>query len=201
MTTDLTLTTSANAFASLEAEGRLVNPVFKGSLRAPGRSGFRGELALKFKANVEKEARPPELLCQQVLTIADAGVATLPFFAGYLLSFADLKALAEVLSKLVTSSGKYFVYCNNIDLGTRYQVSYGGVTWYVLPIDEATVYNEMLELLHIDKNDLKKLDTGGKLEAVAAAASKYVAKFPNMTYEQGLERMGPVRDPGENRPV
>ena len=34
------------AFAPLEAEGRLVNPVFKGPTRAPGRFGFRGELAL-----------------------------------------------------------------------------------------------------------------------------------------------------------
>lgn len=195
------MTTPTTALASLEAEGRLVNPVFKGPLGAPGRIGFRGELALKFKANVEKEARPPELLCQQVLVTAEGDAPTLPFFAGYLLSFADLKALAEVLAKLVSPSGKYFVYCNNIDLGTRYQVSYGGVSWYVLPIDEATVYNEMLELLHIEKNDLKKLDTGGKLEAVAKAAAKYQGKFPSMTYEQGLERMGPVRDPGENRPV
>jgi hypothetical protein len=195
------MTTPTTALASLEAEGRLVNAVFNGPLRAPGRVGFRGELALKFKAKHEKEARPPELLCQQVLTIADPDVPTLPFFAGYLLSFADLKSLAEVLSKLVSPQGKYFVYCNNIDLGTRYQVSYSGVTWYVLPIDEATVYNEMLELLHIEKNDLKKLDTGGKLEAVAKAAGKYQSKFPSMTYEEGLERMGPVRDPGENRPV
>jgi hypothetical protein len=195
------MTTPANALAVLDAEGRLVNPVFKGPLRAAGRSGFRGELALKFKPNIEKEARPPELNCQQVLAVDHADGGALPFFAGYLLSFADLKTLAEVLSKLVTGSGKYFVYCNNIDLGTRYQVTYGGVTWYVLPIDEATVYGEMLELLRIDKNDLKKLDTGGKLEAVANAAAKFQGKFPSMTYEQGLERMGPVRDPAENRPV
>jgi len=195
------MTTPATAFASLEAEERLVNPVFKGPLRAEGRVGFRGELALKFKPKHEKEARPPELLCQQVLTIAEAGVPTLPFFAGYLLSFADLKTLAEVLGKLLSPHGKYFVYCNNIDLGTRYQVSCGGVTWYVLPIDEATVYNEMLELLHIDKNDLKKLDTAGKLDAVASGALEYDVTFNTMTYSEGLERMGPVRDPGENRPV
>jgi hypothetical protein len=195
------MTISATPLASLDAEGRLVNAVFKGPLSAPGRMGFRGELALKFKPKTEKEARPPDLVCQQVLATADAEAPTLPFFAGYLLSFADLKSLAEVLEKLVSPSGKYFVYCNNIDLGTRYQVSYGGVTWYVLPIDEATVYNEMLELLHIDKNDLKKLDGGGKLEAVAKSAAKYAGKFPAMTYEEGLERMGPVRDPGENRPV
>jgi hypothetical protein len=194
-------TISETALAALESEGRLVNPVFKGPMRAPGRFGFRGELALKFTPNVEKEARPPELLCQQVLAVADEDETTIPFFAGYLLSFADLKTLAEVLGKAVKAAGKYFVFCNNIDLGARYHVPYAGVLWYVLPIDEATVYNEMLELLHLDKNDLKKLDTGGKLDAVARAAVEYDVTFDMMTYAEGLERMGPVRDPGENRPV
>lgn len=194
-------TISETAFAPLEAEGRLVNAVLKAPLAAAGRFGFRGELALKFKANVEREARPPELVCQQVLAVADAKEPTLPFFAGYLLSFAELASLAEVLSKVTRAAGKYFIFCNNIDLGTRYQVPYAGVLWYVLPIDEATVYNEMLELLHIDKNDLKRLDTGAKLEAVARAAVEYDVTFDTMTYAEGLQRMGPVRDPSENRPV
>lgn len=192
---------SDTAFAPLEAEGRLVNPVFKGPMKAPGRFGFRGELALKFTANKEKEARPPELLCQQVLAVAEASESTIPFFAGYLLSFADLKPLAEVLANSVKAAGKYFVFCNNIELNTRYQVPYAGALWYVLPIDEATVYNEMLELLDLDKNDLKKLDTGAKLDAVARAAAKFDDTFDVMTYGEGLERMGPVRNPGENRPV
>jgi hypothetical protein len=192
---------SDTVLAPLEAEGRLFNPVFKGPLASAGRFGFRGELALKFTPNLEKEARPPELVCQQVLTVADSSKKELPFFAGYLLSFGDLKTLTEVLGSALGASGKYFAYCNNIDLGTRYQVTYGGVTWYVLPIDEGTVYNEMLELLKIDKNNLKKLDTAGKLDAVARAAVTYKGKFDTMTNEQGLERMGPVRDPAANRPV
>ncbi|HET9934484.1 MAG TPA: hypothetical protein VFQ35_27460, partial [Polyangiaceae bacterium] len=163
--------------------------------------GFRGELALKFSAKVANEQRPPELVCQQVLTVTRAGDSALPFFAGYLLSFGDLKSLAEVLGKTTNAGGKYFVFCNNIDLGTRYQVPYGGVLWYILPIDEATVYNEMLELLHIDRNTLKKLDTAGKLDAIADAAREYDVTFDVMTYDEGVERMGPVRDPAENRPV
>jgi len=194
-------TISETAFAPLEAEGRLVNPVLKAPLPAPGRFGFRGELALKFKTNIEKEARPPELVCQQVLAVADAKEPTLPFFAGYLLSFADLAPLAEVLGKVAKAAGKYFIFCNNIDLGTRYQVPYAGVLWYILPIDEATVYNEMLELLHIDKNDIKRLDTGRKLDVIAKAAAEYDVTFDVMTYDEGLQRMGPVRDPAEGRPV
>ncbi len=73
--------------------------------------------------------------------------------------------------------------------------------FYVLPIDEATVYNELLELLYLEKNDLKKLDTAGKLDAVADVAVKYDVTFDMITYDEGLGLMGPVRNPNENRPV
>jgi hypothetical protein len=73
--------------------------------------------------------------------------------------------------------------------------------FYVLPIDEATVYNELLELLYLEKGDLKKLDTAGKTDAVADAALKFDVTFDVITYEEGLKLMGPVRNPNENRPV
>jgi len=53
-----------------------------------------------------------------------------------------------------------------------YRVGDVGALFYVLPIDEATVYNELLELLYLEKNELKKLDTAGKTDKVADAALK-----------------------------
>jgi hypothetical protein len=73
--------------------------------------------------------------------------------------------------------------------------------FYVLPIDEATVYNELLDLLYLEKNELKKLDTAAKLDAIADAAMKFDVTFDMITYSEGLELMGPVRNPNENRPV
>ncbi|MBX3605923.1 MAG: hypothetical protein KF788_11645 [Piscinibacter sp.] len=189
------------AFARLESEGRLLNPVLKGATKKPGRFGFRGELALRFSAKLADEARPPELTCDQVIAVAQAGDARLPFFAGYLLNFAHLKDVAEVLGDTLSAGGKYFLFCNNIDLSRKYQVPLKGALFYVLPIDESTVYNELLELLYLERNDLKKLDTAGKTDAVADAALKYDVTFDTITYEEGLALMGPVRNPNENRPV
>ncbi len=189
------------AFARLEREGRLLNPVLKGPTRKPGRFGFRGELALRFSAKLADEARPPELSCDQVIAVAQAGDAKLPFFAGYLLSFEHLKDVAEALGDTLHAGGKYFLFCNNIDLSKKYQVPFKGAMFYVLPIDEATVYNELLELLYLEKNELKKLDTAGKTDAVADAAMKFDVTFDTITYAEGLALMGPVRNPNENRPV
>ncbi len=106
-----------------------------------------------------------------------------------------------MLGDSLSPEGKYFVFCNNVDLSAKYRVKLGGATFYVLPIDEATVYNEILDLLYIERNDLKKLDTAGKLDAIADKAIGFSADFELISYEEGLRRMGPVRNPNENRPV
>lgn len=144
------------AFARLEKEGRLLNPVLKAPTKTAGRVGFRGELALRFAPKLADEARPPELTCDQVMACSSVGDKSIPFFAGYLLSFEHLKDVAEVLGDTLSAGGKYFLFCNNIDLSKKYQVPYKGAMFYVLPIDESTVYNELLELLYLEKTELKK---------------------------------------------
>jgi hypothetical protein len=191
----------STGFARLEAEGRLLNPVLKAPTHRPGRFGFRGELALRFAPKIADEARPPELAVDQVLAIAEEGSPTIPFFAAYLLSFAYLKPLAEVLGDALSPTGKYFLFCNNIDLLQKFRVSWGDATFYVLPIDEAGVYNELLELLYLERSALKKLDTAGKHDAIVDAALGFSADYPFLAYEDGLLQMGPVRNPNENRPV
>ena len=184
----------------LDTAHRLLSPVHKGPAGKPGRFGFRGEIALKFAQQISDEARPPEVKIDQVMTVADAGQPTLPFFAGVVNSLAHLELLCEVLDDRIDPNGKYFLFATNLDIASKYRIPFGGATWYVLPLDEATVYNELLELFMVDKSDLKKLDTGAKLAAVADAAAKFSAGWPEISFARGLEVMGPVKV-RENRPV
>lgn len=188
------------AFARLDAEGRLLNNVLKGPTHKGGRFGFRGDLALKFAAKLADEARPPEIAAEQVIAVSE-GSSQLSFFTGFLLSFEYVKLLAEVLGDLLSPTGTYILYCDNIDISKKYTMDYAGTTFVILPIDEATVYNEVLELLYIEKGDLKKLDTASKTDAIADKAAGFKASFPKITYEEGLALMGPVRNLNENRPV
>jgi hypothetical protein len=189
------------AFATLEQQGRLLNSVLKAPTERAGRFGFRGELALKFAQTFADEKRPPELSADQVIAVATAGEPTINFLACYLHSFEYLKSLSEVLAGLLSPSGKYFAFCNNIDLLSKYTVELDGITFNILPIDESTAYNELLELLYLEKSELKKASTAGKTDKIADTALKFDGKFEKITYEQGLERMGPVRNRNENRPV
>jgi hypothetical protein len=188
--------------ARLQDEGRLLSPaVCAESTRLHGRFVYRGELALKFAATTEREKRPPELKVEQVLMASDAASGKVTFLAAYMLSFESLAALAEVLKDMLTPEGKYFAFCNNIDLSAQFQVPLEGATFYVLPLDESSVFNELLELLKLEKNDLKKLSSVEKVDAIASAAEKFKKRYETISYQRGLELMGPVKDPGENRPV
>src|SRR3974390_2459410 len=133
-------TIEKTALGRLDQEGRLLNAVLKSPTTRPGRFGFRGDIALKFQSQVADEKRPPDFSIEQVLTIAEAGEATIPVMAGYLHSFAYLQTAGEVLDGLLSPSGTYFMYCNNIDLLAKYRITLGGITCYVLPCDESTVW-------------------------------------------------------------
>jgi hypothetical protein len=188
------------ALASLDAEGRLLSPVFKGATTRAGRFAFRGEIALKYSATMADEKRPPEIKLDQVMTVANAGAATLPFLAGMAVSLAHLTLLCEVLGDKLGPDGKYFFFASNLDITKRYQIPYAGVTFHVLPLDESTVYNELTDLFHLDRTSLKKFDTGGKLLAIADGAAKFQLSFEEISFEQGLQVMGPIKIK-ENRPV
>lgn len=194
-------TIDQTVLGKLEAEGRLLNSVLKGPTRKAGRFGFRGDIALKFQAKMADEARPPEISSDQVIAAAHAGEAHLAFMTGFLLSFEYIALLAEVLGDMLSPQGKYFLFVDNIDISKKYTVEFGGATFHVLPIDESTVYNELLQLLYLEKNDLKKLDTAGKVDAVVEKALGFSETFPKLSYEEGLKLMGPVRNIYENRPV
>jgi hypothetical protein len=189
------------ALARLEREGRLLNAVLKGPTSKPGRFGFRGDIALKFQAQVADEKRPPDFCIEQVLTFARENEATIPILAGYLHNFAYLEAAVEVLGDLLSPDGVYFMFCNNIDLLSKFRVKIGEITFNILPCDESTVWKEMMDLCSVDKNDIKKLDTAGKTDYLLDEALKFNDAFEIIAYQQGVERMEPVKNRNENRPV
>ncbi len=194
-------TIETTALNRLNEEHRLLNAVLKTPTTIPGRFGFRGDIALKFQVQFADEKRPPEYSIEQVFTVADEGEPTLPMLAGYLHSFAYLKDAAEVLDGLLSPTGTYFMFCNNIDLLAKYRVTMGEITFFVLPCDESTVWKELQDLLSIDKNDIKKLSVAGKLDYLVEAALGLDAKYEQISFEQGLARMEPVKNRNENRPV
>jgi hypothetical protein len=188
-------------YARLEQEGRLFNPILKGPTKKKGRYGFRGDIALKFQVALADEKRPPEYSFELVITVADENDKTIPVLAGYIHTFEWLKDVREVLGDLLTPSGTYLIFINNIDLLAKYECTIDGVKFICLPCDESTVWKETMDLLSIDKNDLKKNDTAGNLDYVLDKLRGFDDGYQKITYEEGLGLMEPVKNRNENRPV
>lgn len=189
---------STSVITTLESQKRLLCPVYKGALKKSDSEGFRGEIALKFAAQLADEARPPEIAAFQTMFATSNG--KFDFIACELDSLAYLETLREVLGEYLKPDGHYFVFAGNVDISKKYSITIDGILFNVLPLDEATVYNELLDLIGLERNDLKKLDTAAKLDKIAEAVSRFKGKFPEVSFEQGKQEMGPIRVP-ENRPV
>lgn len=176
----MTTTIESPAFQRLEAEGRLLKPALKGPTRVPGRYGFRGEIALTIE---------PPITLEAAFAAADDAEPTLSFLAGSLSTFKHLPALVEALGVNVKASGKYFIYVSDLDRASRYQIEFGGVPFYVLPIDDTSVYNELIDYLYLDKMKMKKMDTAEKVDAIADGALKYSQAYEAISFEDGLKRL------------
>lgn len=179
-------------------EGKLLSPTFSGPTQKTDRYGFRGELGLKFPPSLAGEKRPPEIKADQVIFAAEGD--RLVFLTLHLSSLAHLDNVRETFGDALTSAGKYYIFAGNVDISKKYQLDFDGVTFYVLPLDEATVYNEILDLLYLEKGDLKKLSNEAKIDAIVAAAGSSRGGFAATPYAQALAEMGPVKV-ADNRPV
>ena len=170
----------STAFGRLEAEGRLLKPAHKGTTHHAGRFGFRGEIAITLD---------PLLTLGAVFASAQDGETGLSFIAGSLSSFKQLPELAESLGASVKPDGKYYIYVGDLDRASRYQISFGGVSLYVLPIDDTSVYNELIELFYLDKLKMKKYDTAEKIDTIVDAGLKYDTSYEVISFEDGLKRL------------
>jgi hypothetical protein len=176
----MTTLAQSPAFERLEAEGRLLKPALNGPTRMAGRLGFRGDIAL---------ALAPAVTLEAAIAAADDGQAALSFLAGSLSTYRQLPALVEALGANLGPGGKYFVYVGDLDRASRYQVDVADASLYVLPIDDTSVYNELIDLLYLDKTKMKKMDTADKVDTIVDAALKYTQAYEVIDYAEGLKRL------------
>ena len=188
----------SSPLGQLENQERLLSPVCKGPTRRNERFGFRGELAVKMAASTAGEKRPPEIKTDQVFMTTEG--EHIVFYASYLDDIADLQALTEVLAPFLDAAGKYFIFAGNVDLLKKYRTELGGASFFVFPLDEGTVYNELLDALYLDRGDLKKSGMEEKLDVLTEAAAGYSGNLPTASFDQICAERGAIKV-YENRPV
>ncbi|OGS90281.1 MAG: hypothetical protein A2Z95_02620 [Gallionellales bacterium GWA2_60_18] len=188
----------SSPLGKLEGASHLLSPVCKGPTKKAGRFGFRGEIAVQLAESTAGEMRPPKMKIDQVFMTCEGDKIT--FYASFLDNVADLAELVAIMKPWLSAEGKFFIYAGNVDLLKKYQVEMEGATFNILPLDEGTVYNEILDLLYLEKGDLKKASMEEKLDILTDTAKGYKSSLPVATFAKVVGEMGAVKV-AENRPV
>lgn len=152
---------------------------FKGDLSA-GRFGYRGALVITEGKvlSADKQLPPKATLKQAVMS---AGSEKIDFIAGELETMDFFEPFVEKYKDYL-GEGLYVLYV--VDLDKDVSFTYEGVTFQAFVLDESSVWNELVELGDLQKSELKRLDAGEKIEAVADAVKSEGVSLSEVSYEE-----------------
>lgn len=148
---------------------------------------FRGDLVLKegeLKEGSERDRKPPEVVIYQSVILADSGKFL--FVGGLLYRLDQLTLFVEKYRDALAPDTLLLLYVENIDQVLK--VEYAGCTFQLLPYGDGMIWNELLELLYLEKSDLKGQTAEDKVKTVADAAMGFDTKTAPISFEQALEK-------------
>jgi hypothetical protein len=185
---------------SYDQQGLLFIPSVKGATRLAGVSAYRGDLVLKQGALREGSAtdrKPPELLLHQSAILA--GSEKLIFVSGLFYELKDVSAFVEKYGEALTPETLTLFFVENI--ASPIQSVIKGVTFRFLPYKDGFVWNETLDLLYIEKADLKGRSAEDKVVTVYEAAKGFAIKTPAIAFEDALQKTIVVKKEAAVGPV
>ncbi len=170
---------SATPFAALEASGSLLKPQLKADTEVAGRFGYRGDIAYD----------GPEVFIRDVFAVSQDKPA-ISFLAG---SIKELQSIPKIVSHFgpaLDASGVYMLYVFDAPRGARWHVDVNGIKFFIVFIDDTSVYNELIDIFYVDKVKLKKYSTTQKLDALADVGVKFdkIEDYEAITWEEALKR-------------
>jgi len=148
---------------------------------------FRGDLVLKEGPLHESsnKRKPPEVVLAECVILADEN--KIKFMSGSLDDVADLETLMNKYSSDLAEDCKllFFVINTSMDM----QVELNGYTISLISLREGMAWNELMEVLFIEKSDLKGQSAEDKVLSVYQAMSDYKAKSDLVDYEESLNNI------------
>lgn len=150
------------------------------------KEAFRGDLVIEFgdMHEASQTRNPPKQIFEQVVLLADGG--KIIFLAGFLEDLNSLAPLTERFKGDFAEDLMPILYVLNID--DAMQVAVDGVTFACLPLAEGLVWNELMDLLYIEKSDLKGQSAEEKVETVADAKGEFKPKGEDLDFATAVTK-------------
>jgi hypothetical protein len=125
--------------------------------------GYRGALIVEEGKQLSPDRKlPPKIQAKQVIMVCDDD--KMKFLTCELDSFNDFAVMFAKYKEFFTAEGTYVLYVTDLEGEGTFE--YEGVTFTAYPLDESSVWNEILELVNLEKGDMKKLNPEEKIETL-----------------------------------
>jgi hypothetical protein len=171
-----------------------------GETSTKGVSAYRGDLVLiqgAFREGSTTDRKPPELLMKQAALLADS--EKFIFANGLFEELQHVSVFIEQYGSYLTPDTTTLFFVENI--AEPMQVELLGTLFKFVPYKEGFVWNETLELLYIEKSDLKGQSAEDKVVVAYDAAKTYKLKLDTISYEEALTKTIVVKKDAAVGPV
>lgn len=171
-----------------------------GATSEKGISAYRGDLVLiqgAFREGSNVDRKPPELLLHQAAILADSEKFT--FVSGLFSQLQDVQVFLEKYQTLLTPETVTLFFVENINKPVLIQLA--GIEFKFVPYKDGMVWNETLELLYIEKSDLKGQSAEDKVVTAYEAAKTYKLKAETLSYDEAIAQTFVVKKDLASGPV
>ncbi|MGZ5051825.1 MAG: hypothetical protein ACXWF8_12455 [Methylobacter sp.] len=171
-----------------------------GATSMQGVSAYRGDLVLiqgAFREGSTTDRKPPELLMKQTALLADSDKFI--FVNGLFEELKHVEVFVEEYGLYLTPDTVVLCFVENI--AAPIQSVINGVTFKFVPYKDGFVWNETLELLYIEKADLKGQSAEDKVVTAFEAAKGYKVKTDPIPFAEALTKTIVVKKDAAVGPV
>lgn len=172
-------------FDTYEQQNLFFNMNFKDKT-GNGLQAYRGDLVLTEGevADASGRRKPPTATVRQSVLLGSEDKLLLA--AGFLDDVAKLPLFAERYGKDFAPDVKLLFFVANI--AKPLQVEIAGANTFLVPLEDGMVWNELLDEVRLDKDDLKGQSAADKVITVLGAFKDYKAKGDVVTVADALTR-------------
>lgn len=168
-------------------QGLLTVTSVLGGTGTAGVGAFRGDLVLiegALREGSANDRKPPELVIRHANLLADA--ETLLFASGLLYRLEHLPLFIDKYRPALKPESLLLFLVENIE--TEMQVERDGLVFHCYPYKGGLVWNELLDLLYMEKSDLKGQSAEDKVVSVFDASKGFVGKASSLSYGEALTK-------------
>ena len=165
-------------------ESLFFNANFKEAASEAGWLAYRGELVLKEGevADAQGRRKPPQEVMKQAIMLSAGD--ELKLLAGSIDELQFFPALMDKYGADIKPGSLVVLYTVNID--NPFIAEVNGASVVCIPMVQGMVWNEMCEVLGLEKGDFKGMSAADKVVKVYEELKSHVFKFPAATIEEAL---------------